>query len=95
MAAVPANGHQHVVGTGIFRRQAGDFDRFSLAERRDHLGYDTPSREGKLDFVLQVVIPATSLFFGSIGVDDDFVVDAFFADAVPARLGRGVLDSDG
>jgi hypothetical protein len=83
------------VGTGIFRRQAGDFDRFSLAERRDHLGYDTPSREGKLDFVLQVVIPATSLFFGSIGVDDDFVVDAFFADAVPARLGRGVLDSDG
>jgi hypothetical protein len=46
-----------------------------------------------LDFVLQVVIPAESLFFRPIGVDDGFVVDAFFADAVLAQLGHGVLDS--
>jgi hypothetical protein len=85
----------YLVGTGIFRRQAADFERFSLAKRRDHFGPDTPSREGKLDFGPQIVIPAKSLFFRSTGVDDDFVVDAFFADAVPARLGHRVLDFDG
>jgi hypothetical protein len=78
---------------GIFRRQGADFDRFPLAERRDHLGRDTSGREGKLDFVLQVVIPAESLFFRSIGIDDGFVVDSFFANPVLARLGQEVLDS--
>jgi hypothetical protein len=42
-----------------------------------------------------VVSAAKSLFFRPIGVDDDFVADAFFADAVPERLGHGVLDFDG
>jgi hypothetical protein len=67
IAVVPANQHQHVVDTGVFRCQPANLDRFSLAERGDDLGRDASSREGKLDFVLQVVVPAESLFFGSVG----------------------------
>jgi hypothetical protein len=63
------------------------------AERPLWTRYTEP--EGKLDFGPQIVIPAKSLFFRSTGVDDDFVVDAFFADVVPARLGHRVLDFDG
>jgi hypothetical protein len=69
---MPANQHQHVVGTGIFRCQAADLDRFPLAERRDYFGSHAPSRERKLDFVLQVVVPAESLFFWPIRIDDNF-----------------------
>ena len=93
IATMPADQHQHVVGTGIFRRQAADFDRFSLAEWRDYLGPDAPGREGKLEVVLQVAIPAQSLFFRPVGVDDGLVVDAFFANAILARLGQEGLDS--
>ena len=63
-----------------------------FAERGDDLGRDAPSRERKLDFVLQVVVPAESLFFGSVGVDDDFIVDSFFADTILAQFGHVVLD---
>ena len=80
------------LGTGIFRGEPADLDGFSLAERGDDLGRDASSREGKLDFVLQVVVPAESLFFGSVGVDDDFIVDSFFADTILARFGHVVLD---
>ena len=93
IAAMPANQHEHVVCTGIFRCQAADVDRFPLAERRDYFGGHAPSRERKLDFVLQVVVPAESLFFWPIRIDDNFIVDSFFADAVLAQLGHVVLDS--
>jgi hypothetical protein len=92
IAVVPLNQHQHILGTRVFRSQPPDIDCFSLAERGDDLGSDASRREGKLDFVLQVVIPAESLFFGSIGVHDGFVVDAFFANAILARLGQEKLD---
>jgi hypothetical protein len=52
------------VGTGIFRGQAADFDGFSLAERRHGLGRDASRRERKLDFILQVVVPAQNLSSG-------------------------------
>ena len=49
IAAVPANQGQHVSGARIFGRHAEDFDSFSLAERRHHLGRDAAGREGKPD----------------------------------------------
>ena len=64
IAATPANQHQHVVGTGIFWCQAADLDRFPLAEWRDYFGGHAPSRERKLDFVLQVVVPARACSSG-------------------------------
>jgi hypothetical protein len=64
-----------------------------LAERRDYFGGHAPSRERKLDFVLQVVVPAESLFFWPIRIDDNLIVNSFFADAVLAQLGHVVLDS--
>src|SRR5262249_31610973 len=82
IAAVPADQHQHIVGTGMFRRQAEDFERLFFAEWRAYFGSNAPGREGKLDWVLQVVVPAESLFFRSIGVNDDFVMDSFLAHAV-------------
>ena len=93
IATVPADQHQHVVGTGILGRQAADFDRFSFTERGDHLGRHAPYREGERDFVLQVVIPAQGLLFGPISVDDGFVVDSFFANAVFSRLGHSEFDA--
>ena len=54
---------------------------------------DAPSRERKLDFVLQVVVPAECLFLGPVGIDDDFIVDSFFADTILAQFGHVVLDS--
>src|SRR5215467_1798999 len=89
IAVVPADQHQHIVSTGIFRRQAEDLDRISFAEWRDYFGSNSPGGEGKLDLVLQVVVPAESLFFRSIGVDDDFVMDSFLAHAVLSQLGHG------
>ncbi len=90
-AAVPSNQHQHVAGARIFGRQAEGFDGFSLAERRHHLGCNAASRERETDFVVQVVIPAESLLFRPIGVDDDFIVDSFLAEAVSLGLGHGFL----
>jgi hypothetical protein len=81
------------MGTRVFRSQPADIDSFSLAEWGDDLGRDASGRERKLDFVLQVVIPAESLFFGSVGVHDGFVLDTFFANAILARLGQEKLDS--
>jgi hypothetical protein len=66
--------------------RAVDFDSFTFAERRHHLGRDAAGGEGEPDFVLEVVIPAQSFLFRTIGVDDDFVVDSFLANAV---LGTG------
>src|SRR6201981_2434262 len=60
IAGIAANQQQHVVGTGIFRCQAADLDPSPLAEGRDYFGGHAPSRERKLDFVLQVVVPAES-----------------------------------
>lgn len=54
---------------------------------------DAPGREGKLNFVFQVVIPAEGLFFWPIGVHDGLVVDAFFADAVFAQFGHVAFGS--
>ena len=93
IAAMPADQHKHVVGTGIFRCEAADFDRFSLAERRDYFGGDATGCEGKPDLVLQIVIPAERLLFGPVGINNDFVVNSFFANAVLVRLGQEVLDS--
>jgi hypothetical protein len=93
IAVVPSNQHQHIVDTGVFRCQAADLDRFPLAERRDYFGGHAPSRERKPDLALQVVVPAESLFFWPIRVDDDFIVDSFFAEAALAQLGHVVLNS--
>lgn len=87
MASMP-----NIVGTRVFRSQTPDIDYFSLSERGDEFGRDASRREGKLDFVLQVVIPAECLLFGPIGVHDGFVVDAFFTNAILARLGQEKLD---
>src|SRR5215467_3222520 len=90
---MPANQHQYVVGTRIFRHQPENFGRFSLAEWRHHPGRDAAGRERELDVALQIVVPAESLFFGSVGINNDFVVDSFFTNAALAQLGHGVLDS--
>src|SRR6516162_9823896 len=82
IAAVPADQHQHIVGTGIFWCQPEDFSCFSFAEWRNWFGRDASGREGKLDLFLQVVVPAKSLLFRSIGVNDDFVMDSFFTNTV-------------
>ncbi len=51
---------------------------------------DESSRQ-ELNLVLEVIVPAHCLFFGTVGIDDDLHVEAVFAFLVAFRSGHGVF----
>ena len=66
----------------FFRCHAEDLDGFTFAERRNDFGSDASGLKGKLQLVFQVVIPPHRAFFGSVRVDDGFVVDPIFPNRI-------------
>ena len=59
-----------------------DFDRFTLAERGNRLGFDTRGLKRESDFVFQVVLPAQGLLLRAIRIHDGFVLDAILANRI-------------
>ncbi len=84
--ACPVDQYKHVAGARIFRSHAADFDRFTFVERRNHLGHDALGLEWESNFLLQVVVPAHGLLFRSIGIHDNFVLDAVLSNWISLGL---------
>lgn len=73
----------------VFGRRSPDFDRFASTQRRGYSGGDTLCLEREADLIFQILVPAHGLFLGSIGIDDDFLVDMLLPDGIAFGFCRG------
>lgn len=61
---------------------ARDGDGFADLQRRDRKRSRTTGCEREAQFLLEIVVPAHGTFVGSVGIDDDFLLDASLASSI-------------
>ena len=81
-SAPPADEHEHIGGACFLRCHAKDLDGFTFTERRNDLGKGAFGLKWKPQLIFQVVIPSHGAFFGSVRVDNRFIVDPTFPNRI-------------